>query len=380
LTIEATRLQPSGPEETAVRWVIHPFVEWRADGALYHPLTGRSLSTSPEIVANLAAAHAGEPLGPLAADDAASLAEGKWIVPEGTDVTAAHRLRIVSLETNTACNQKCYFCPVSTDPRERESMPEELFASIVSQLRAYPALEAVFLQSYNEPTVERRFVDHCRILFDSGLPVAVLTNGSGLVRRTVDAIMSAGKLRFLSVNLSTLDRERYAAERGADHLDVVLRNLDYLRDLDFADEMKIVVLGEGGTLHDGDFAAITARFAASRFAVERHVVMDRAGWLELGLRPPEPVRRLGGCDNVGSRPLEHLHITPRGACVLCCEDYDEKYVVGDLTRETIDEVLTGPAMRLFRRWTYGLEEAPDDFICRHCVFAKSRDAAPGRAV
>ena len=76
------------------------------------------------------------------------------------------------------------------------------------------------------------------------------------------------------------------------------------------------------------------------------------------------------CDNVGSRPLQHLHITPAGKCVLCCEDYDERYVVGDLTSSTIAEVLESDAVATLRKWVYGIEEAPADFICRNCVFAR----------
>jgi hypothetical protein len=58
--------------------------------------------------------------------------------------------------------------------------------------------------------------------------------------------------------------------------------------------------------------------------------------------------------------------------VLCCEDYDEKYVVGDLTRQTVREVLEGEELALMRKWIYGLEEAPADFICRKCVFARTK--------
>ena len=98
--------------------------------------------------------------------------------------------------------------------------------------------------------------------------------------------------------------------------------------------------------------------------------MDRAGWLDVGLKPPERKAQLRGCDNVGSRPLQHLHITPAGKCVLCCEDYDERYVVGDLTSSTIAEVLESDAVATLRKWVYGIEEAPADFICRNCVFAR----------
>ena len=43
---------------------------------------------------------------------------------------------------------------------------------------------------------------------------------------------------------------------------------------------------------DRDFEAIRQRFGGTRFEIERHVVMDRAGWLDVGLKPPERKRHL----------------------------------------------------------------------------------------
>jgi radical SAM family protein/iron-sulfur cluster protein len=294
-----------------------------------------------------------------------------WLVANGDDLSRRHHLRIVSLETMTTCNQKCYFCPVSIAPRADYLMPDALFERLVDELTTFrPTLESVFLQSYNEPTLDRRFLDQCRTLFAAGLPVAVLSNGSGLTPAKADALIADGPLRFLCINLSTLDRERYTRDRGADHLPVVMKNLEYIRDLPVAREMKIVVLGTGDAVHDRDFDAIREHYAGSRFGVERHVVMDRAGWLDVGMKAADRNHRLAGCDNVGSRPLQHLHITPHGKCVLCCEDYDEKYVVGDLTQSSIREVLEGDELAKLRRWVYGIEESPEDFMCRDCVFAR----------
>jgi hypothetical protein len=115
--------------------------------------------------------------------------------------------------------ETCWFCPVSVAPRPDVVMSDALFARIAGDLAGLrEGLEAVFLQSYNEPTVERRFVDHCRALMAAGLPVAVLTNGSGLTPAKIDALAAAGRLRYLAINLSTLDRARYARDRGHDHL------------------------------------------------------------------------------------------------------------------------------------------------------------------
>jgi hypothetical protein len=335
----------------------NPFLHVDAD-RIYNPLTDRALVAGDAEFERVRA-------GVLDPD----LESAGWLVRD--DVSRRHRLKIVSLETATACNQKCYFCPVSIAPRADEVMSEAMFENIVGQLTGFSAtVESVFLQSYNEPTIDRRFVQQCRTLFAAKLPVAVLSNGSGLTPAKVDALADAGPLRFLCINLSTLDRERYTRDRGEDHLGIVLRNLDYAKDVAVAADMKIVVLGVGDAMHDADFAAIGERFAGSRFSVEKHVVMDRAGWLDVGLKPPARKTHLRGCDNVGSRPLQHLHITPAGKCVLCCEDYDERYVVGDLTTSTIAAVLEGDEVARLRKWVYGIEEAPADFICRNCVFAR----------
>ena len=349
------------PVSTELR--LNPFLHVDAD-RIYNPLTDRALSQSDPEYRRLRAFIDGGP-----AD--ATLERDGWVVRD--DLSRRFLLKVVSLEMMTACNQKCFFCPVSIAPREDFSMPVEFFEKIVNQLTDFrPTLESVFLQSYNEPTLDRRFVDHCKTLFAADLPVAVLTNGTGLTAARVDALVESGPLRYICVNLSTLDHQRYKRDRGEDHVALVLRNLDYAKNRALAERMNIVVLGIGDDQHDRDFEEIGQRFAGSRFEVQRHVVMDRAGWLDVGLKPPERKRHLAGCDNLGSRPLQHLHITPRGKCVLCCEDYDERYVVGDLTTNSIAEVLEGNEIARLRRWVYGLEEAPQDFICRNCIFARER--------
>ncbi|MEO8218627.1 MAG: radical SAM/SPASM domain-containing protein [Acidobacteriota bacterium] len=363
-------IEDSAPSATDLR--PNPFVHAERD-RLYNPLTDRSMDRSDARFDTVQSLFSGTlSSASLEREVAKRLADDGWLVSsEDEDLSRGYHLKVVSLETNTVCNQACYFCPVSIDPREEAAMSDAMFSRIIDELTAWRStIEGIFLQSYNEPTLERRFVAQCRAIVEAGLPAAVLSNASGLTPAKVDGLMEFGGLRYLCVNLSTLDRDRYKQERGADHLNVVLRNLDYVKDVAIARQMKIVVLGTGDAKHDHDFEGIATRFGGTRFTVERHVVMDRAGYLEVGLRPADTSRRLRGCDNLGSRPIQHLHITPKGKCLLCCEDYDENYVVGDLTANTIEQVLTGPDLARMRRWTYGIEESPADFICHNCVFAR----------
>ena len=366
--------EPRSVERPGTELRLNPFLHHGPD-RFYNPLTDRTLLQSDSAFAGLLAVVAGAGIETLADGDRRRLAAEGWLLPTEEDPSHRFLLKYVSLEAHTVCNQACYFCPVSIAPREDYFMPTELYERIVGELAAWrDTIEAVFMINYNEPTADKRFVDQVRTIRAAGLPPAVLTNGTGLTPQRIDALIEMGGLRYLSINLSTLDRERYRRDRGGDHLEMVLRYLDYAKDKPVAEEMDMVVLGTGDENHQRDFAEISARFAGSRFQMKSYEVMDRAGYLQIGLKPALPIQRLCGCDNIGSRPLQHLHITPQGKCVLCCEDYDAKYVVGDLTQESVRDVLTGPTLAKMRRWAYGVEEAPRDFMCRGCSFAITRSS------
>ena len=94
------------------------------------------------------------------------------------------------------------------------------------------------------------------------------------------------------------------------------------------------------------------------------------GWTASAQTAKPPAKKtLKGCELMGSRPFEHLHVTATGKAVLCCQDYYEKLTIGDLKVQSVAEVLGGDVMARLRRWTYGVEEAPADFLCRRCEFA-----------
>lgn len=357
---------------SAVALQVNPFLHIGPD-RVYNPLTDRTILEGEPGYTELRGFLAGAEIDRANPAERARLADAGWLVPPASEPERQFLLKYVSLEAHTVCNQACYFCPVSIAPREDHFMPMDLYERILGELSVWrDTIEAVFMINYNEPTADKRFVQQVRAIRNAGLKPAVLTNGTGLTPGRVDELVAMGGLRFLSINLSTLDRERYRADRKGDHLTAVLRNLDHAKDLPVAEKMDVVVLGTGNDNHKRDFEEISRRFEGSRFEVKYFEVMDRTGHVDIGHRPLIPNQRLCGCDNVGSRPLQHIHITPRGQCVLCCEDYYDKYVVGDLNQESVHDVLTGAKMALMRRWVYGLEEAPSDFMCRGCTFALTR--------
>jgi len=354
----------------ADRLVVEPFLHYGPD-RIYNTLTDRLLESSAPGFHELHALRGGQLRpGDLPAELRDELCARGWLIESAPDLSGRFRLKYVSLEASTVCNQACYFCPVSVDRRQDHFMTMEFYEEIVAQLAAHrDTLEGVSMIHYNEPTADKRFLDQVRCLKRYGLPPAVLTNATGMTPQRVDAILEMGGFCYLSVNLSTLDRERYRRDRGGDHLPLVLRHMDYFKDKPLAPQMDIAVLGSGDAVHRQDYEEIRERFAGSRFQVHFYEVMDRAGAVPIGLHPMGRHPRLCGCEQTGSRPVQWVHVNPLGQCVLCCQDYHDRYVVGDLHEESLDAILSGPRMSLMRRWVYGMEEAPEDFICRQCIYA-----------
>ncbi|MEP6471064.1 MAG: radical SAM/SPASM domain-containing protein [Acidobacteriota bacterium] len=338
---------------------------------LYNPTTGQSLPKDGPGYRALSNIRQGLAAG-VDAGVVEHLRAARFLIDDLDSETRRTHLLFVSLETCTTCNHRCPFCPVSVDPREREVMSQELFESIADQVVEIGERGVmVFLSNYNEPTIDPLFEERCLALFARGLPVSLLTNASHFGPDRADRLARAGRFRYIGINLPTLDPVRYEQMHGTRDLARVLANVDALAARQIAEETAIVVLGHNDDAHRRDVAEIRERFGPRGWEVKSFRIRSRPASGTFVPEPP-PVQDLRGCELMGSRPFEHLHITATAKAVLCCQDYYEKLTVGDLKTQTVAEILGGDVMARLRRWTYGVEEAPADFLCRRCEFALGR--------
>lgn len=364
---DLTRLETHPASAVLEPETVSPFLHDRGD-VVYNPLTGASLAKGGVEFQALARLTEGLP---HAADESVleHLRAARFLIEDVDSEARRTHLLYVSLETCTSCNHRCPFCPVSVDPREKEVMSQELFESLVDQIVEVGGKSVVvFLSNYNEPTVDPLFEDRCRVLFDRGLPVSILTNASHFSPERGERLSAMGRFRYIGINLPTLDPERYFKLHGTKDLARVLSNIDELHARDLAEETAIVVLGDEDEAHRNDVARIGERFGSRGWDVKPFKIRSRPASGTYVSEPP-PKKVLRGCDLLGSRPFEHLHITATAKAVLCCQDYYEKLTIGDLKVQKVSELLGGETMARLRKWTYGVEEAPADFLCRRCEFA-----------
>ncbi|MFY9551093.1 MAG: radical SAM/SPASM domain-containing protein [Thermoanaerobaculia bacterium] len=346
---------------------VSPFLHDRGT-VVYNPLTGGELQKSDPAFGALSQIEKGQPgrADPAAVEHLRAM---RFLIEDIEKEGRRSHLLYLSIETCTVCNHRCPFCPVSVEPRDKDVMAQDVFESVIDQ-----AVEAggkglvVFLSNYNEPTVDPLFEDRVRFLFGRRLPVSILTNATGFTPERCDLFESLGRFRYIGVNLPTLRPDRYEKLHGTKDLARVLANLDAMRVRELAEETAIVVLGDEDEEHRRDVEELRARFEPKGWAVKPSKIRSRPDSRTYVPEPPA-YKNLKGCELMGSRPFEHLHVTATGKAVLCCQDYFEKHVIGDVKTQTVAEILGGDTLARLRRWAYGVDQAPDDFMCRRCEFA-----------
>src|SRR6266540_7184987 len=347
--------------------MVSPYLHNRGK-VLYNPVTGVSIPKDGEEYRALSRIEKGLPVEAGAAA-LEHLRAARFLIEDLNSETRRSHLLFLSLETCTACNHRCPFCPVSVDARAEKDKSQELFESIVDQtIAAGGKGVVVFLSNYNETTIDPLFEERCRALFERGVPVSILTNASNFPPERGQRLQEAGRFRYIGLTLPTLDPERYQKLHGTRDLARVIANIEAMQAHALAEETAIVVLGDQDEAHRRDMAEIRRRFEPRGWQVRPFRIRSRPASGTFVPEPP-PKKKLKGCELMGSRPFEHLHVTATAKAVLCCQDYYERLPVGNLKTQTVAEVLGGDAMARLRRWTYGVEEAPADFLCRRCEFA-----------
>ncbi len=274
-------------------------------------------------------------------------------------------LRYIQIETTTRCNQRCHFCPVSVSQRPKAVLSLEKVQQIIQGISEYP-LEAVYLNGFNEPTYDKQLLDKVQSLRAAGLPLHLNSNGSGLTQTLTDGLLAAGVAGF-TLNLSTLDAERYLATRGSRDLPNVIQHLEYLLAHKGAAQVNMLVLGQLDAVHAQDIQAIQTHFAPLGATLVICPIADFAAGATQVLKRRLYHTQLRGC--IGQRHRHWLHFTPSAHAILCCQDYAQQYPVGDLHTQTPTEIYQSETFAQLRRWVEGEEPAPEDFICRTCVFA-----------
>jgi radical SAM protein with 4Fe4S-binding SPASM domain len=291
------------------------------------------------------------------------LTEG-WLVPNEVDEASLFRIDWADIETTRQCNARCGFCPQSSKPKSPATMDLKLFRHIVTALTPYRP-KSISLNHYGEPLLDPHFKDRCEILKHHALPLLLFTNGTLLSEPLIEYILNNSLLRAVVFNYPSAHPREWAhfmrlPERFHSTVTAAIRRLAQ-------DDKNTVEIFVNGVTDCQSRRATDVENLFSNFPNVRVLCFpsdDRAGAQQslVSVTDKTHTPRLSGCDRI----LRYMHFRYDGEVYLCCQDYDQRVVVGNIRLQSPAEIMSSERARQLRRQIYGMEEAPFDFICRSC--------------
>jgi hypothetical protein len=306
----------------------------------------------------------------------------RMLVPVSTDETFSFIPHHVDIETCRQCNARCKFCPQSIAPKSRGVMSLDLFSLVLSRLDGTTP-EWITLNHYGEPLVDPFFRQRVGLLRERNFPLALFTNGILLKDPIIDFLAPGGVFKIV-INFPSLEPSEWCelmqmpeqsywkARRAIEYSLQIISNMPQ--------GVQISVNGVTDT-QATRVQQIKDHFSTfGRVKVRMEFSNSRAGAVQnelVQITPHSVGRRYGGCDQIAN----NLHVSSEGKVFLCCQDYDQNVVLGDLTQDSYSTIMSGPLARQLRAEMFGIVPMPKGRLCLNChALRQSRfPKIPGRA-
>ncbi|MBE0429216.1 MAG: radical SAM protein [Thermoleophilia bacterium] len=252
----------------------------------------------------------------------------------------------INIEPTNACNLKCSVC--STDgTRRRGYMDLDLFRRLVDEARD-SGVQKIALFLAGEPLLHKDIAYMVRYVVERGMEARIRTNATMLTPEKSEALLDAG-LDFLGISFDGDNKQDYEAIRvGADY-DHVLENVfNFLRLKKQKGLAKPFVSLQMIKLVENPKQGIDSRF-----------VEQFAGLPIDEFSPINPHNWRGEKDDIEQRergrnyfPCQFLWSALSVAWdgkVVCCADLNGQHALGDVTKQTLEEIWNGEPFRRHRR-------------------------------
>jgi len=297
-------------------------------------------------------------------------------------------LQTVQIQTSSACNGKCLFCPYTTSWYKKNpgKMGLGVYNKIIDAIAEYdPEFAGKFCPYLcNEPFTDSRIVPLMKVAIDKlHHPFLELSTNLALPdkRKINDTLRVFEENNWngrLMVSFHGITKKFYEHNMGLDY-DTALENLKYL--IKQADGRLNIWIHTAVGSHDGvlklaneptlkqTWNETLKGLPLQNIVVYPLKVHNRSGNVKMeGWKYDKVVRKLGPKHPPFDCPrfYRHLHVIHTGEVILCCNDYNRETVVGDLKRQTIQEIYTSPEWKQIRSMARGKSESDENFLCARC--------------
>lgn len=296
------------------------------------------------------------------------------------------------MELINVCNFKCTFCPQPTLSRPPRSMDFELATKIVKDLQAMGHHHPIRLHVLGEPLLYKQFFDVVDMAHDHDQRIILATNGSRFDPKVVEGIIRT-QLDELVISLNTPEKSTYYEQRGTDMTyeeyvaSIERMVVAIVENPDRAPKTRVNILYSPEEINTEAQYFKTCEVANQWIDVIRNVTGNDIPRAEESLAlEPGSTTLLPLAHNVElqwvvyhtwgengnpndrfcSHPWRQLPILVDGQATVCCVDAEGEIVLGDVNKQSIEEIWNGEPIQKLREGFLNKQSAhPRCVRCGH---------------
>ncbi len=269
------------------------------------------------------------------------------------------RPQAINVEITAICDARCIHCPREAMDRSQRPMDMALFKKLIDQA-AELGVPDLCPNGFGEILTMRSFDEHFAYARSKPHRFRILVNSNGF-RMDDDKIESflRHEVDFLNITLDGATAETFEKIRVRLKLDQIEDNIARLIRARDARGLKFPKVRVGMIAIPQNAHEVQALLDKWKDVVDFVGVggfTNRAGSLdEKGIfagAHPEPVATTQAIEAAPARhcvlPFRDMNIWADGRAVLCCDDWNEEHVVGDLNTQSLSEIWNGEALHYAR--------------------------------
>lgn len=275
---------------------------------------------------------------------------------------------IMQIEPTNACNLKCVMCPRNNMKRPVGFMDPALFEHIIVQGRKNSILRLIKLYFMGEPALHKDLVELVRIARRHGVPaVGFQSNGMCLTEELSRELLGLGVNDF-GISFEKSTKGEYGQVRCGSDYETVRTNVENL--VRVRNSMGVPTRIMLTAVDMGESEEQKQAFRADWGRIVDYVsFIDYSPHEHTSIIAPDgktvkSVKRLK-VSSVCREPFEKMVVLYNGDVVPCCVDYDGACVAGNLARDSVEDVWTGPVLTSLREKIIN-QRYDDQALCRSC--------------
>lgn len=287
--------------------------------------------------------------------------------------------KLLSIELSGACNANCIMCPHDVMGRKKQNMSLEVLGKIIEDCKNKP-LKKINLFWFGDSLCNKKFIDRVRFI-RKNLPKVKLylsTNAGLLHEERSRAIINENLIDVINFDIDGLKKETFENIRLKLNFDEVVNNVHYFlkykkRCGKKNPKTRVTIINMKPTTNE-----IEAFVEYWTPLVDKVNVNKYNTWLgtqdELNVGENYAESREGKFDFACIHPWEELVISADGIAGLCCLDYDLKAPVGNVIKNTIEDIWHSECLNNYRKKMLALDYDLIN-VCKSCnnyIYQKNR--------